>query len=185
MNRRIYNARFFDLYFTKDENEFIEIMQEIEKFIKWNNKNEYQNYEIEEKLEKILYLYNGINQKEILEIFEFYIKYIEKNKYSILKYLIDNQQYIRGKSSLFEFVDAERRAQIICSKIIEILSKEEAIKISQKIENDYKNVYFISNILYFLNSDKEYNKKDNSEEVVNLINESYKILIEIWVWLWI
>ena len=178
MNRRIYNARFFDLYFTKDENEFIEIMQEIEKFIKWNNKNEYQNYEIEEKLEKILYLYNGINQKEILEIFEFYIKYIEKNKYSILKYLIDNQQYIRGKSSLFEFVDAERRAQIICSKIIEILSKEEAIKISQKIENDYKNVYFISNILYFLNSDKEYNKKDNSEEVVNLINESYKILIE-------
>ena len=178
INKRIYNARFFDLYFTKDENEFIEIMQEIEKFIKWNNKNEYQNYEIEEKLEKILYLYNGIKQKEILEIFEFYIKYIEKNKYSILEYLIDNQQYIRGRSSLFEFVNAERRAQIICSKIIKILSKEEIIKISQKIESDYKNAYFIRNILDLLNPDKKYNKKDNNEGVFNLINESYEILIE-------
>lgn len=177
INKRIYNARFFDLYFTKDENEFIEIIQEIDEFIKWNNNSEYQNDEIEEKLEKILYLYNGINHKEILEIFEFYIKYIEKNKYSILKYLINNQQYMKNDIQ-FLGINTKRRAEIICSKIIEILSKEEAIKISQKIESDYKNVYFISNILYFLNSDKEYNKKDNSEEVVNLINESYKILIE-------
>ena len=177
INKRIYNARFFDLYFTKDENEFIEIIQEIDEFIKWNNNSEYQNDEIEEKLEKILYLYNGINQKEILEIFEFYIKYIEKNKYNILKYLINNQQYMKNDIQ-FLGINTKRRAEIICSKIIEILSKEEAIKISQKIESDYKNVYFISNILYFLNSDKEYNKKDNSEEVVNLINESYKILIE-------
>ena len=177
INKRIYNARFFDLYFTKDKNEFIQIIQEIDDFIKWNNKSEYQNDEIEEKLEKILYLYNGINQKEILEIFEFYIKYIEKNKYSILKYLINNQQYMKNDIQ-FLGINTKRRAEIICSKIIEILSKEEAIKISQKIESDYKNVYFISNILHFLNSDKEYNKKDNSEEVVNLINESYKILIE-------
>ena len=177
INKRIYNARFFDLYFTKDENEFIEIIQEIDEFIKWNNVSEYQNDEIEEKLEKILYLYNGINHKEILEIFEFYIKYIEKNKYSVLKYLINNQQYMKNDIQ-FLGINTKRRAEIICSKIIEILSKEEAIKISQKIESDYKNVYFISNILYFLNSDKEYNKKDNSEEVVNLINESYKILIE-------
>jgi len=177
INKRIYNARFFDLYFTKDENEFIEIIQEIDEFIKWNNVSEYQNDEIEEKLEKILYLYNGINQKEILEIFEFYSKYIKKNKYSILKYLINNQQYMENDIQFLD-INTKMRAEIICSKIIKILSKEEAIKISQKIESDYKNIYFISNILYFLNSDKEYNKKDNSEEVVNLINESYKILIE-------
>lgn len=177
INKRIYNARFFNLYFTKDGNEFIEIIQEIGEFIKWNNKTEYQNDKIEEKLEKILYLYNGINQKEILEIFEFYIKYIEKNKYNILKYLINNQQYMENDIQ-FLGINTKMRAEIICSEIIKILSKEEVIKISQKIESDYKNAYFIRNILYFLNSDKEYNKKDNNIEVFDLINESYKILIE-------
>lgn len=177
INKRIYNARFFNLYFTKDGNEFIEIIQEIGEFIKWNNKTEYQNDKIEEKLEKILYLYNGINQKEILEIFEFYIKYIEKNKYNILKYLINNQQYMENDIQ-FLGINTKMRAEIICSEIIKILSKEEVIKISQKIESDYKNAYFIRNILYFLNSDKEYNKKDNNIEVFDLISESYKILIE-------
>lgn len=86
IQRRIYNAKFFSLYFTKQQNEFINIDNKINEFIKWNNEKEYnfgnENFilGLNQKLNEVLYLYIGVGQKYILETFEIYVKEIKKEQ---------------------------------------------------------------------------------------------------------
>lgn len=183
IQRRIYNAKFFGLYFTKQQNEFINIDDKINDFIKWNNEKEYDIGDKEfvvnlgKRLKEVLYLYIGVGQKYILETFEIHVNEIEKNKLAILMYLISSQEYM-DDTMIFLGLNARRRSEIICAEIIKKLSEEEMITLKEIIETDYRNMNFYRGILYWLKPENNYSLNNKNEDVFNKINESYKKLIE-------
>lgn len=183
IQRRIYNAKFFGLYFTKQQNEFISIDDKINDFIKWNNEKE---YDIEDKefivnlgkqLKEVLYLYIGVGQKYILETFEIHVNEIEKNKLAVLMYLISSQEYM-DDTMIFLGLNARRRLEIICAEIIKKLSEEEMVALKEIIETDYRNMNFYRGILYWLKPENNYSLNNQNEDVFNKINDSYRKLIE-------
>lgn len=179
--RRIYNAKFFGLYFTKQQNEFINIDSKIREFIKWNNQKEYSIdestfEEFGKRIKEVLFLYKGFGQKYVIETLEIYVKDIIKNKFMMLIHLIDLQECI-DDSMIFMGLNARKRLEIVCDELIKQLPIEEINELKQLIEIDYKDMYFIRGILYWLKKENSYNTEETKEEIFDLINESYSKLI--------
>lgn len=182
IERRIYNAKFFDLYFIKQENDFIKIDTKIKEFIKWNNKNELDINNLEDikllqsKLSEILYMYRGIGQKFVFETLELYCSDIEKNKVPILTCLIASQKYM-DNTPIFFGLNANDRLEIVCSEIMKSLSEDELEKIKSIIEINYKNMYFIGGIINWLKKENNSFNQNYNEKLYNELNESYEKLI--------
>lgn len=182
IERRIYNAKFFELYFVKQDNDFIKIDSKIRNFLEWNNKYEcnIENMksvkELQTKLSEILYMYRGAGQRFIIETLEMYCRNIEKNKVPILICLIESQQYI-DNTSIFLGVNAKDKLEIVCAEIIKRLSKNELSQFKSIIEIDYKNMYFIRGIIYWLKKGNSTFESNDTEELYNEMNESYNTLI--------
>lgn len=180
--RRIYNAKFFDLYFIKQDNDFIKIDTKIKEFIGWNNNNECNIEDIDKietlqnKLNDILYMYKGIGQKFIIETMEIYCRDINKNKVPILICLIESQNYI-DNTSIFFGLNANDRLEIVCAEIVRSLSEDELSQFKSIIEIDYKNMYFIRGIIHWLKKENNIYDQNNTEELYHELNESYKKLI--------
>lgn len=182
IERRIYNAKFFDLYFVKQENDFISIDTKIKEFVEWNNKNELDLENIEEiktlqnKLSEILYMYKGIGQKFIIETIEMYCRDIDKNKVPILICLIESQKYM-DNTSIFFGLNANDRLEIVCAEIIRHLSKKELEQVKSIIEINYKNMYFIRGMIHWLKKENNSLEQNYNEKLYNELDESYKKLI--------
>lgn len=182
IERRIYNAKFFDLYFIKQENNFTNIDSKIKEFIEWNNKikidleNTGEIKTLQKKLSKILYMYKGIEQKFIIETMEMYCSNLEKNKVAILMYLIKSQEHM-DNTSIFLGLNAKERLAIVCAEIIKYLSEEELEQIKSIVEIDYKNMYFIREIIYWLKKENNSFSQDYNEKIYIKLDESYKKLI--------
>ena len=182
IERRIYNAKYFDLYFVKQDNDFIKIDSKIKKFVEWNNKYEcnIENIksvtELQSKLFEILYMYLGIGQKFVIETLEMYCRAIEKNKIPILICLIESQQYM-DNTSIFFGINARGRLQIVCAEIIKKLSKDELEEFKEIIKISYKNMYFLRGIIYWLKKEKNDFEQNYREELYNELNDSYNTLI--------
>ena len=180
--RRIYNAKFFELYFIKQSNDFIKIDTKIKEFIEWNNNNkcDIENIDmikiLQNKLNDILYMYKGIGQKFIMETMEIYCKDIKNNKVPILICLIEAQNYI-DNTPIFLGLNANDRLEIVCAEIVKSLSEDELIKFKQLIEVNYKNMYFIRGILHWLKKENNIYDQNDTEKLYNEIDESYKKLI--------
>ena len=183
LERRIYNAKFFDLYFTKHSNEFIEIDNKIIKFVNWINKKKYKIddlnaiKQIQEKLNQVLYMYIGVGQKYILETLELHINLINNNKLILLLCLIESQNYINDEP-IFLGINANGRLEIVCAEIIKNLSNIEIEELKNLIKVNYKNMYFIRKILYWLDPKDKYNKENTNQDLYNDLNSCYKELIE-------
>lgn len=183
LERRIYNAKFFDLYFTKRSNEFIDIDNRIIEFINWLNKENYKIDDInaikqvQKNLSKVLYMYIGAGQKYILETLEIHIKSIKNNKLILLLCLLESQNYINDEP-IFLGINANGRLEIVCAEIIKRLSNIELEELKKIIKINYKNMYFIRRLLYWLEPKDEYNKENNYENLYNDLNNSYNELIE-------
>ena len=182
IERRIYNAKFFDLYFIKQENDFIKIDTKIKEFIIWNNSNCIDIYNSEDlelmhsKLSEILFTYRGIGQKYVIETLELYCKDIEENKVIILTELIASQKYM-DNTSIFLGLNANDRLEIVCAEIMKSLSENELEKIKSIIENNYKNMYFIGGVINWLKKENNSLNQNYNEKLYNELNESYEKLI--------
>ena len=182
IERRIYNAKFFDLYFIKQENDFIKIDTKIKEFIIWNNSNCIDIYNSEDlelmqsKLSEILFTYRGIGQKYVIETLELYCKDIEENKVIILTELIASQKYM-DNTSIFLGLNANDRLEIVCAEIMKSLSENELEKIKSIIENNYKNMYFIGGVINWLKKENNPLNQNYNEKLYNELNESYEKLI--------
>lgn len=181
IERKIYNAKFFDLYFIKQENDFIKIDTKIKEFIKWNNKN-YLNIDsveniklLQSKLSEIIYMYLGIGQKFIIETMEMYCRDIKNNKVLILSCLIQSQNYM-DNTSIFFGLNAKDRLEIVCAEIIKSLSEDELSQFKQIMEINYKNIYFIRGVINWLKKENDIYDKNYTEKLYNELNESYEKL---------
>ena len=182
IERRIYNAKFFDLYFIKQENDFIKIDTKIKEFIRWNNSNyiDINNGKdlelMQSKLSEILFMYKGIGQKFVIETLELYCKDIEENKVLILTKLIASQKYM-DNTPIFLGLNANDRLEIVCAEIMKSLSENELEKIKSIIEDNYTNMYFIGGVIHWLKKENNSFNQNYNEKLYNELNESYKKLI--------
>ena len=183
IERRIYNAKFFDLYFVKQENDFINIDSKIKEFVEWNNKNEVDENDIEKckilqnKLSEILLMYKENGQRFVIETIEMYCRNINQNKVLILIYLIKFQKYM-DNTLVFLGLNAKDRLEVVCAEIIRHLSEKELQQVKSVIEFDYKNMYFIRSIIRWLKKDNNSFEQNYNEKLYKDIEESYKKLVQ-------
>jgi len=171
-NKRIYNGKFFDLYFTKDSNEFIIIDEKIRNFINIVNNGNLD--EIVDGYNNLLLLYTNFVQKYTLETLEYYLNLIKNNKLALL-YAIYNSINYTDNSSLFFQLNANERSIIIISDLINMITDEEVSEFIDNIKHDYKNLKNIKSIRYWLKPENR-TKRNNSQERYEVFNNMFEEL---------
>lgn len=163
---KIYNTRYFDLYFTKNENDFIWINNEVHDIIHIIN-NKTKNV-FETKLRTILQKYNYDELKVLMEVFELHLNDIKEIKrLGVIKVLYKYTSSFSDRI-LFFAVDSRTRTQIIISKLLNMSSKSTLEEFCNNISNDYKNLNLIDEIKYWITN--ESNKKD---DYIKIITDKY------------
>jgi hypothetical protein len=165
IDRRIYNERYFDLYFTKNENDFIRINNDVEKMINSLNNDKYET--AFKKLEKLIVEYNPDELKIFMEVTDFEIyKIKEEKKYDSIKAFYDLSKYMFTRPIWFG-LDSYERDAIIISNLLLGLNKSEYLEFINYIKRDYRNLRFISEIKYWIE-----NSKSKNSEYLDLIKNS-------------
>lgn len=158
--KRIFNGKFFDLYFTRDSNEFLIIDQKVREFINIVNGKSLED--ISESYYNLLRLYPNFIQKYILETIENYLDFISKNHFYFLYVIYYAINYTDTTPLFFERY-ARERSLIIIADLVNKLNDEEFNLFAKKIKCDYQNLIHIKSIRYWLNPDKRKEKNYSKE----------------------
>ena len=167
IENRIYNTRYFDLYFTKNSNDFIRINTDVASLIQviGNSKSESKIFK---ELETLRLKYNYDELKVFMEVLEMNVEKIEKNKYSFvinsLYKLLDNLPSI----PYFFEIDARQRTIIIIANLLNKVSSDDMIIFCNMFANGNK-INEMHQILYWMQHDQNSNDKN-----INKLEETYK-----------
>lgn len=165
-DNKIYNARYFDLYFTKSENDFIWINAEIKNIIQIIN-NKSKNV-FENKLREIVKKHNYDELKVLMEVFELHVTDIkEEKRLQVINTLYKYTPYFPDRI-LFLGLDSRRRCQIIISKLLNMSSITTFESFCDNLSNDYKNLNLIDEIKYWVS-----NESNKNDEYIELITNKY------------
>lgn len=169
--KRIFNARYFDLYFSQCDNEFTNIHRNIEEFVKIINSA--NNMEVvEEKFINLMNLYSNWVQKYTFETLEYYLSEINKEKKIILLKIMYKHLKEYNDATLFLSLSALQRIYIIMSEIIIEITEKEFEEFLNMIQNDCSIIYCIKELKYWIKNknhlEKEYSEKLNK---LNLVGE--------------
>ncbi len=175
-NKRIFSARYFDLYFSQCDNEFTNINKNIEKFVRIINNTD--NIEIiEKRFIDLMNLYTNWVQKYTFETLEYYLSEINENKMSILLKIINKHLKEYNDDMIFLGLSALQRMYIIMSEIIIEISREEFEEFLKVIGNDYSKIYCIRELKYWIENSKSHFKEEYSQKIEKL-NIAIKKLVE-------
>lgn len=175
-NRRIFSARYFDLYFSQCDNEFTNINKNIEKFVGIINNTD--NIEtIEKRFIDLMNLYTNWIQKYTFETLEYYLSEINEDKRSILLKIINKHLKEYNDDMIFLGLSALQRMYIIMSEIIIEISQEEFEEFLKVIGNDYSKIYCIRELKYWIENSKNHSKEEYSQKIEKL-NIAIKKLVE-------
>lgn len=175
-NKRIFSARYFDLYFSQCDNEFTNINKNIEKFVGIINNTD--NIEtIEKRFIDLMNLYTNWIQKYTFETLEYYLSEINEDKRSILLKIINKHLKEYNDDMIFLGLSALQRMYIIMSEIIIEISQEEFEEFLKVIGNDYSKIYCIRELKYWIENSKNHSKEEYSQKIENL-NIAIKKLVE-------
>lgn len=157
-NKRIFNARYFELYFSQSNNEFTTINKIVEEFVKTIN-NEKNIEIIKDTFGEVINLYTNWIQKFTFETLQLYLNEI-KPKYLLLKIInIHLKEY--DDTAIFFGLSALRRICIIMAELITEISKEEFDEFTKNMENDYSKIWTIKEIIYWIENGKNNFKEGN------------------------
>lgn len=157
-NKRIFNARYFELYFSQCNNEFTIINKIIEEFIKTIN-NEKDIEIINNAFGEVINLYTNWGQKFTFETLQLYLNEV-KPKYLLLK-IINKHLKEYDDTVIFFGLSALRRIHIIMAELITVISREEFDEFTKKIEKDYSKMWNIKEIIYWIENGKNNFKEEN------------------------
>lgn len=174
IKKRIFNGKFFELYFNKTENEFVKIDKAINKFILELNKNNYEHDELMKNYLSVEKIYKGWVERYTLETFQININKINKNKLLCLLNVMYQSYNKVDDTVLFLRGNARLKLQVIISDIITLLTDEDFDIFSNGIKNDYKNLYLIRELIYWQNPEKN---EEAKEERYNKLKEIYESMI--------
>lgn len=172
--RRIFNAKFFQLYFTPEEDGYINVYNKVENFVEIINDLEIKETLKREKFYDLINLFEGKHQEIIIQTLEYFIDNI-KDKSLIFDILYSGIRVFNVEDT-FMVLSAKSRSEFILSKLIIELTKEDFEKVLDNIFNNYKNIGFIRNLLYWLKP-KE-NQNIDTSEIYNIINDRYNLKLE-------
>lgn len=174
LDKRIYNNKYFNLYFNKTENEFIKIGEKIKEFMSFINNNNFKPTELYEKYFDMERVYPGWVEKYTLETFQMHLDNISKERLLPLLLVMYFSYYIIDDSPLFFQLNAKSRTQIIIAEIILMLSDDDYAKFIEEIKEDYQNLYFIREISYWLKPEHRHDELINNSryEAFNTLYEN-------------
>lgn len=168
LENRIYNTRYFDLYFTKNSNDFIRINTDVASLIQviGNSKSESKIFK---ELETLRLKYNYDELKVFMEVLEMNVEKIEQSKYSIvINSLYRLQDNLPSIPYFFE-IDARQRTIIIIANILNNISVDDMIIFCNTFANNNNKINDIHQILYWMQNGQ--NSNDNN---INKLEEAYK-----------
>lgn len=156
---KICNARYFDLYFTREENDFIRINKEVEKIIDIiNNKPDF-----EEEFLNLIKSFNADELKVFCEVLNINTSKLNREKNLDLIIVLYNLNLFFYDRVLFFELDSWKRVNIIIADLLSKISKEEFEKLKKLTCKNYKNLKLISNIKYWVENNKKKNIVYNFE----------------------
>ena len=179
INEKISNARYFDLYFFQNKNEFIQINEKVKEFI--SVLNNFKNIkDLKEEYIKMSLLYNNWIQKYVFEILEINMKKVNIDKKIILLKLIYENIGLYDDSILFFELSALSRVQIIMSELMMNITEDELNGFMEIMEKDKSNLYLIHELIYWIknNNERPESKKEIINKLVNLSNNKINIIIK-------
>ena len=168
IENRIYNTRYFDLYFTKNSNDFIRINTDVASLIQviGNSKNESKIFK---KLETFRLKYSHDELKVFMEVFEMNVEKIEQSKYFIvinsLYRLLNNLPSI----PYFFEIDARQRTIIIIANLLNNVSFDDITIFCNIFTKDNNKINDILQILYWMR-----NSQNSNDRNISKLEESYK-----------
>ena len=175
-NRSICSAKFFELYFTQSNNEFIYISNKIEAFIKYIN----ISMDRKECLKIFDLLINDFHKdyhKILFETMQYYIDDVNIEKLQNLLYVLYNRIYNISDTRLFLQLNARQRVTIIIAEILLKIPENEFFEFIENIKNKYSDISILKDISYWIEHDK--NSDNNIKENRNsILNEQIKDIVE-------
>ena len=164
--RRIYNTRYFDLYFTKSSNIFVKINNDVDTLIDVVNNKKTMKLKKKMFLNIINYDVNAL--KVFMEVLEINFEKINKEGYLILSNELLNRVNEIHYQPIFLGIDARTRCEIIISKLLNLLDVEEMKIFCEKISFNFSNIYSLHVILHYMENESEKNVAN-----YNLLNDKY------------
>ena len=170
VENRISNTRYFDLYFTGEENDFTRLNNDVDKVIVLVNKED--NFFLE--AEEIVSKYNPDELRVFFEIFQLHLEKINIDKISTLIILLLKLHSYSDNRPYFFQTNATSRINMIIADLLAKISNKEFNKIYRVIKSDYRNLSNYSNIKYWIehnvNNQKSY--EFNFEKIYNELCQS-------------
>ena len=172
INKCIYSGKYFDIYFSQNENKFLEIDKEVNDFIKCINYIQDENLLCDFVKQKIVDVSAKYGNDEYLWIDNF-LSYIRKNDYRneflIVKALYKNILNLNDDMKAFE-ISSKDKVKYFIVRYLEKCTLEKFDEIVDLMKNDYKKLNIIYNIRYFFDD----RKLQSEEKMLDIKN---KVLI--------
>lgn len=169
--RRIYNTRYFDLYFTKSSNIFVKINKDIDDLIKVVNTT--KQLKINKKIDYIISKYDSDALKVVMEVLE--INFEKINKKAYLSFALELLNYINNiyYKPIFLGIDARTRCEVIISKMLNLIGVSEMQNFCKNILDSYSNIYSLYMILHYMECESIKNVEN-----YNILEDMYHSLCE-------
>lgn len=154
---KICNARYFDLYFTREENDFIRLNKDVESLVNSiNNKEEFEQVFVD-----LVNKYNSDELKVFAEILNINLFKISDNKaLETILCLYRSENLFKDRILFFE-LDSYQRFCIVIADLLSKLTDQEFEKFKKAVYKDYKNLHLIYKIKYWVDNNKKKSIKYN------------------------
>lgn len=154
---KICNARYFDLYFTREENDFIRLNKDVESLVNSiNNKEEFEQVFVD-----IVNKYNSDELKVFAEILNINLFKISDNKaLETILCLYKSENLFKDRILFFE-LDSYQRFCIVIADLLSKLTDQEFEKFKKAVHKDYKKLHLIYKIKYWVDNNKKKSIKYN------------------------
>lgn len=167
-NKRIYSAKFFDLYFTESSNYFTEINDDIETFLNMVNDGD-----IIESLSLFIGSISKNAHRDFFDTLYLFINKIHKEKLVDLLSMLFKCINSIDDSSSFIGLSARNRVCIIISDILFMISDNDFNKFTESIKFEYCKLQIVNNISYWIDKNKEVSE-NTRKRIYKLWNEMYE-----------
>lgn len=144
-NKRICNARYFELYFTEESNDFVKINDSIKNWILKVGKKE--KLENRAEFNKILALAPNESEYLIINMLQIYSDDLDELQAgNILEVLYDKALEL-DDTHMFMMPSARRLAAFMIGDLLDKIQKDRFDKWIDYVSKDYKKLYFINTII--------------------------------------
>jgi len=153
-NQRMCSAKYFDLYFTHTDNDYLLVNKIVTTFVNTINQSSSID-DCESIFNTVIESTDGPFQKEIFERFQFYLEDLNQDcLYNIINVLFNNLSKINNLS-VFLGLNARKRVVLIIWELLQKITEEHFENLLEEISKNYESIENISTIFYWFDNDRE------------------------------